>query len=238
MNRMDEHFAGIIFDFNGVLLWDSDLHEEAFKRFAARIRRTPLSREEMELEFHGRTNRDIIEYLLGELPDDARIHELAEEKEGYYRQLARALGDGYHLAPGAIDLLNYLVANGIPRAIATSSPKSNVDFFIERLDLLHWFDEANIVYDAGRYPGKPAPFIYLEAADRLALAPARCIVVEDAIMGIKAAHDATIGAVIAISSTASAATLVDLPGVRQVIPDLTRFPRELLAAANLSRTEA
>jgi len=222
-------FAAVIFDFNGVLLWDNPLHEEAFARFSVRFRQSPITREEMRRALHGRVNRDIMEYILGRAPTEAEAQAMAEEKETLYRELARAEGDAYRLSPGAIELLDYLVAHDIPRAIATSSPKSNVDFFIERLHLLRWFDEVRIVYDDGRYPGKPAPGIYLETAQRLGLPPARCLVVEDSLMGIESARRAGAGAIIGIGPSASEAVAGGLPGVRLTIPDLTRFPRQLLS---------
>lgn len=232
----ERNLGAVIFDFNGVLLWDNPLHEEAWRRFSAQLRGTPMSLDEMRTEVHGRTNRDILTYVIGHTPDEAELHELAEGKEGFYRRLALESGDAYHLAPGAVEFLDFLVAHNIPRAIATSSPASNVTFFIEQLNLLRWFDEADIIYDEGRYPGKPAPFIYLEAAGQLGLPPERCVVVEDAIRGIEAAYNAGAGAIVGVSSTTSAADLAALPGVDAVIPDLTRFPRELFGHLQPAQT--
>ena len=92
------------------------------------------------------------------------------------------------LAPGAIDFLNYLKENNIPRTIATMSEKDNVDFYIEELKLYQWFDLEKIVYADGTIPGKPAPDIYIKAARMLNLATQDCIVVEDAISGIESAE--------------------------------------------------
>jgi len=157
--------------------------------------------------------------------DEARP--LAEEKEVIYRDLARA-APAYHLSPGAVESLDYLTAHNVPRAIATSSPAVNVAFYVETLGLSRWFDPLHIIYDRGLYPGKPAPDIYLEAAERLALSPARCVVVEDSLAGIRSAHDAGSGAIVAIGPPADHAALGALPGVSAVIVDLGSFPRELL----------
>ena len=222
------NFDGVIFDFNGVLLWDNHLHEEAWRRYSARLRGTPLSDEEMRRQVHGRVNLDIFAYVLGRELSRAEVQPLAEEKETIYRRLALAAGADYRLSPGAVALLDDLVAAGIPRAIATSSPWVNVAFFIEQLDLHRWFAPEHIIYDRGLYPGKPAPGIYLEAAEKLGIAPERCIVVEDSIAGIAAARAANIGGIVAIGPAAGHAALAALPGVGAVIEDLHHFPREWL----------
>ena len=227
----DRQLDSVIFDFNGVLLWDNALHEEAWRRYSARLRGAAMSDEEMRHYVHGRVNRDIFAYLLGRPLSDDELRPLAEEKEVIYRDLARA-APAYHLSPGAVELLDYLTAHDTPRAIATSSPAVNVAFYIETLGLGRWFDPAHIIYDRGLYPGKPAPDIYLEAAERLTLPPARCIVVEDSLAGIRSAHDAGMGAIVAIGPPADHAALEVLPGVSAVIADLRAFPRELLQVAS------
>ncbi|MBP6786092.1 MAG: HAD family phosphatase [Candidatus Promineofilum sp.] len=222
---------GIIFDFNGVLLWDNPLHEEAWGRISTRLRGRPMSAGEMKTAVHGRVNRDIFGYVLGrELADD-ELQLLVEEKESLYRRLALESGDAYHLSPGAAALLDFLVANHIPRAIATSSPGINVTFFIEQLDLRRWFTPETIIYDRNVYPGKPAPGIYQEAAERLGAPPERFVVVEDSVAGIRSAHAAGIGAIVAIGPAEMQATLASLPGVDEVIATLEQFPRARLSAA-------
>lgn len=229
---MDEtRFEGVIFDFNGVLLWDNHLHEEVWRDLSARMRGTAMTMAEMHEAVHGRVNRDIFEYVLNRPLGDAELQSLIDEKESLYRQLALDNLDTYYLAPGAVDLLDFLAANGIKRAIATSSPKVNVDFFIEHLDLYRWFTPETIVYDLGRYPGKPAPGIYLEAAERLGSPPERLIVAEDAASGIQAAYSAGAGAIVAVGPADSRERLAALPGVTMVVEDMTGFPRSLLLAA-------
>lgn len=224
-----EQFDGVIFDFNGVLLWDNHLHEEAWRRFSAQLRGMPMTDEEMRREVHGRVNLDIFSYLFDRPASAEELQPLMEEKETLYRQLALETLDTYQLSPGAVDLLDFLVAHDIPRAIATSSPSVNVDFFIEYLDLHRWFAPERIIYDRGLYPGKPAPDIYLEAAGRLDRPPERLIVVEDSIAGIRAAQDAGAGAIVAIGPVEDHARLTALPGVSRCIVDLTDFPREMVA---------
>lgn len=225
---IEQRYAGVIFDFNGVLLWDNHLHEAAWRRFSAHLRGAPMTDAEMVHAVHGRVNRDIFEYVLGRKIGEEELGQLADEKETIYRQLALDSIDTYHLSPGAIDLLDFLVAHDIPRAIATSSPWVNVAFFIEHLDLHRWFSPEHIIYDRGLYPGKPAPDIYLEAVGRLGGDPSSYVVVEDSIAGIRSAHDAGIGAIAGIGPADGHAALANLPGVAVVIEDLGQFPRFIL----------
>lgn len=224
----DRLYDGVIFDFNGVLLWDNHLHEEAWRRYSAGLRGRPMSDEEMVHQVHGRVNLDIFTYLIGRQVDKDELEPLMEEKESLYRELALASLDTYTLSPGAADLLDYLAAHDIPRAIATSSPWVNVAFFIEHLALHRWFEPELIVYDRGIYPGKPAPDIYWEAAGRLAVPPKHCVVVEDSLSGIRSAHDAGIGSIVAVGQAESHASLAAQPGVEHVITDLGAFPRSIL----------
>ncbi len=69
----NNQYDGVIFDFNGVLLWDNHLHEEAWRRFSERLRGVPISVDEMKVAVHGRVNRDILEYVLGRRPDDDEV---------------------------------------------------------------------------------------------------------------------------------------------------------------------
>ena len=56
--------SAVLFDFNGVLFWDTPLHEEAWRRVATYLRGFALSDEEMLQHVHGRVNQDIFSYVL------------------------------------------------------------------------------------------------------------------------------------------------------------------------------
>jgi HAD superfamily hydrolase (TIGR01509 family) len=222
-------FAGVIFDFNGVLLWDTHLHEQAWTRYSARVRGTPLTQEEMEQHIHGRPNSDNMRYLAGADLDAETIARMSNEEESIYRALCLEQGEAFKLAPGAIELLEYLVAEDIPHAIATSSDIVNVRFFAEHLHLANWFDLDKIVYADGTFRGKPAPDIFLRAAERIRLPPEQCIVCEDSKAGLAAAHAAGIGKIVALPTGLTADIQRQLPGVSVVIPDFYAFDRAWLA---------
>jgi HAD superfamily hydrolase (TIGR01509 family) len=219
---------GVIFDFNGVLVWDSDLHEEAWSHTARALRGAPLSLQDLRDHIHGRPNRAILEYLAGHPLAPAEAAALAAAKEQRYRSLCLARGAQFHLSPGATDLLGWLAARHILRAIATSAGPDNIAFYQAQLSLSTWFSTEQIVFDDGALPGKPAPDIYLRAAARLGLAPQHCAVVEDSRAGIAAAHAAGIGQIIALGPPEEHGALLQLPGVQTAIASLAAFPRGML----------
>ena len=222
-------YKGIIFDFNGTLFFDSKKHYDAWKKYSKQLRGTEFSDDEMRKYMFGRTNEDIIAYAIGRKPEPELCEKLAKEKESLYRQMCLEDPENFHFAPHAEDLLDYLCKKNIPHTIATMSEKDNVDFYIKEMNLANWFDVNKIVYSDGTIPGKPAPDIYIKAAQKLNLAPEDCIVVEDALSGIEAAHKAKIGCIIAIASLESTDLYKDIPYVHQVITDYNEFDLTLFS---------
>jgi len=190
-------YKGIIFDFNGVLLWDGEWHYEAWQIASRQLRGTPFSDQEYQ-NLIGRTNREILPYVFKRELSEKEVDQGTEYKENIYRNLALSKGDELRLSPGAEQLLNLVVQNKIPHTIATSSERGNVDFFIKNLGLERWFETRDIVFDDGTVPGKPAPDLYLRAADKLGLQPHECVVIEDSRSGIASAKAAGAGKIIAV----------------------------------------
>jgi beta-phosphoglucomutase-like phosphatase (HAD superfamily) len=213
-------YRGIIFDFNGVLWWDTELQEQAWKSFSKNLRGTSLTKAEMKIHVHGRNNKHTLSYLVGHNVNSDELEQLTQEKENIYRELCLAKGKDFKLSPGAKELLSYLVKHSIPNTIATASEKSNLDFFIKYLKLDKWFNVSKIVYDNGKLQGKPAPDIYLKACKNIQLNPKECIVVEDAISGIRAARAARIGKIIALGARYKEPGLKELEGYNNVIENL------------------
>lgn len=218
---------GIIFDFNGTLFFDSHMHYEAWRIYSKQLRGYEFTDEEMRQNMFGRTNADIIEYAIGKKPSPELVEKLAKEKESMYRQMCIKDKEHFVLAPGAEDFLNYLKENNIPRTIATMSEWDNVEFYIKEFKLEQWFDIDKIVYSNGKIPGKPAPDIYKIAAKNLNLLPEECIVVEDAISGINAAHNANIGMIIAIASIEKDSLYTSIPYVNKVIRNFCEIDKSI-----------
>ena len=219
---------GIIFDFNGTLYWDSQLHYDAWREYSKLLRGYEFSDEEMRNKMFGHTNEDIIEYAIGEKPTKEMVEKYGKEKEALYRKRCLLDPDNFKLAPGAIELLYYLKENDIPRTIATMSEWDNVEFYIKEFKLDKWFELDKIVYSNGKIPGKPAPDIFKIAAEKINLKPQDCIVIEDAIAGIKSAQSAGIGKIIAIASLEPIEYYKKIDAVDDIIKDFYGFNRNLL----------
>lgn len=196
-------FEGIVFDFNGTLLWDMDLHEKVWREIAYRHLGRTLTADEWIHGFVGRTNAEIWPFLVGHEPDKPEIHRLSEEKERIYRDLLVSMPDRLKLVDGATVLFDLCVKNGIKIAIGTAAGKTNVDFYVKTFGLAKWFTPDRIVYDDGTMPGKPDPALFRTAMERIGVEPARCIVVEDGILGIQSARAAGAGKVYGIWADAT-----------------------------------
>ena len=168
-----------IFDFNGTLVFDSIYHEQAWNRYMEGRLGRVVPREEFLAHVHGRTNRDILTYLLGRCPTQAEADAEGEAKEELYRQLCRQAGPAYRLVDGAAALLDRLAAENIPFAIATSSTRPNVEFYFEQLGLARWFTPERVIFSGPDMPGKPDPAIYQRLFERFSLDPAQCLFIDD-----------------------------------------------------------
>ncbi len=185
---------------DGVVVDNISYHFDAWRQFAARYSRG-LSDDELTRYVNGRVAREVLEYLFRQALTDEEVHRYTEEKEGLYRELYRP-----HLKPteGLLPFLETLRTNGIPTAVATSAPYSNIDFTLGGTGTRPYFRE---IVDARHVKrGKPDPEIYLQAASRLGIPPDRCIVIEDALLGVQAGLGAGMK-VIGITTTHPAAEL-------------------------------
>ena len=90
-------------------------------------------------------------------------------------------------------MLSYLKAHGYKVGMATSTPWDTVKDHLERTDMMGYFD--TVVTGDMIEHGKPAPDIYLLAAERLGVDPAECIGVEDSMSGVRSIHAAGMRAV-------------------------------------------
>lgn len=188
---------GIIFDFNGTMFQDSPFHEQAWIYIIKKYSTKVVTNEDILHKIHGQTNDKVLTYFLNETLSQEKIILLSNEKEAYYRKLVLNQPD-LALTEGLEEILNNLHQRNTPMTIATASPKQNVEFYYSLFNLDRWFDKDKIIYDDGSFTGKPCPDIFILAAQKLNLLPKDCLVIEDAISGLKAAMNAGIGTIIAI----------------------------------------
>ncbi len=144
-----------------------------------------LSREQFDASF-GQRNDTTLATWFGSAATREDLARISEAKEEHYRRLVRKRG--VDLLPGVEMWLGRLAAAGWRQALATSAPRLNVDVILEVLGIAHVF--ATIVTAEDVVRGKPDPEVFLAAATRLAAPVYRCVVVEDAPVGIQAARRA------------------------------------------------
>ena len=113
---------------------------------------------------------------------EAAADELLERSEVLYDAVANA---GIDHRPGIVDLLEWLVARNLPRAVATSTRRPLALRKLAAAGLLPYFGAVCTSSDVA-WP-KPAPDVYLLAARTLDVAPSRCLVLEDSPTGVRAA---------------------------------------------------
>jgi len=190
-------YTGVIFNFNGTLFWDTLYHNRSWDLFLSEYG-IHLTDEEKFLKIHGKNASEIFPALLNRTLTQEEIHKFTLEKEGLYQEIC--LQEGMALAPGAIDLFEFLQEHAIPFTIATASGRENVEFFFEYLHLANWFNIDQVVYDDGTVKGKPNPDLYLRAMHLLNRSAEEVIVFEDAVAGIQAAQNARAGKIIIVNS--------------------------------------
>lgn len=126
-----------------------------------------------------------------------RVHDLVLERSGqrlptdfdvtFHARVFAAFERELEPVAGAVDVLEKLVAGGVPYCLASSGSHERIRVGHRRTGLDRWFGDELIFSseDVGR--GKPAPDLFLYAAARMGVAPEKCVVVEDSPLGVRAA---------------------------------------------------
>ena len=162
---------GVIFDLDGVLCHTDHYHYLAWKALADRLG-LPFD-ERVNDRLRGVSRMDSLEIVLS----------LGEKQFTQAEKEQMAEMGPEALAPGAVDVLRDLKAQGWKLAVGSSS--KNAPLILERTGLEGYFDT---VADGSQITrSKPDPEVFLLAARKLNLCPSECIVVEDAVAGIQAA---------------------------------------------------
>jgi beta-phosphoglucomutase len=151
-----------------------------------------LGREGVDLTYEqflstfGMRNDTILRKLFGSDLSDAEVERIAEVKETHYRHLVRTRG--VTLLPGVAECMERLREQHFCQAIASSAPRANVEANLTALGITRYIDTIVCADDVRR--GKPDPQVFLLAAERVRVAPERCIVIEDAPAGLEGARRA------------------------------------------------
>jgi len=174
---------GIVFDLDGVLVSTDELHYRGWKALADR-EGIPFDRT-INHRLRGVSRMESLDIILEATKKAYTVAEKAEMatfKNSVYVRSLEAITPK-DLPPGVPEVLAALKTRGLPIAIGSSS--KNARLILGRLGLAETFDA---VVDGNEITkSKPDPEVFLKAALRIGVAPALCLVVEDAVAGIRAA---------------------------------------------------
>lgn len=190
---MSNHYRAVIFDLDGVLADSEGLHILAWQQLFAALGLPFETR--WSSEWVGVPDSEIATMVAGRFSVRIGATELLNRKRHQFRALVRA-----RLKPfeGTAAELQRCACCSVPMAIGTSSVRAEASLMLKVLGFHVYFPVIVAGDDVSRI--KPAPDIYLEAARRLDVPPAQCIVLEDSPAGITAALEADM-AVVAVATS-------------------------------------
>lgn len=175
-------FKGVIFDLDGVICFTDKFHYQAWKKLADRL--GIEFDEKINDRLRGVSRMASLEIILEKSAraySDAEKESFAAEKNDAYRALLENMGKS-DVSEEVRDTLSELRARGVLLAIGSSS--RNTPLILEKTGMKQYFDAVSDGNNITR--SKPDPEVFLKAAQFLNLAPADCLVVEDAVAGIDA----------------------------------------------------
>lgn len=206
----------VIFDMDGLMLDSEPLAKRAWSKALAE---SGLSIDDaLYLEVVGRSVPDTKQIFCSALGAGFVFDDVYARQHGYFEDIIAR--EGIPLKPGLCELLAWLEGHGVPKALASSTPRAGVLARLQRVGL----DECFPVIVAGDdiQHSKPAPDIFLAAAELLGVSPAHCVVLEDSESGIRAAHAAGMLPLMVPDMKAPSAEVVTL--AYQVLPSLHALP--------------
>jgi HAD superfamily hydrolase (TIGR01509 family) len=179
--------SAILFDFNGVIVDDEPQHCDALIATLAEYGHA-LDRDTYYAEYLGFDDRECFKFTfrrLGCADDDGSVAAAIERKNVHYE---RAIRDSMRLVPGAEEFIENAALDGFQLAIVSGALRREIEMVLDLAGLRPHFAEIVAAEDVTAC--KPDPQGYLRARTALALAPNRCVVVEDSLPGLAAARAA------------------------------------------------
>jgi beta-phosphoglucomutase-like phosphatase (HAD superfamily) len=184
----------LIFDMDGTMIDSMGHHRQSWTAFA-HAHGVTMPIDELMRRTTGRTGVECMGELFGRPIAHDHARALVQHKERLYRE---AFGPVFREVAGFKAFARAAAARGLKLGVGTAGDAENIAFALAHL-ALHEPLHATVGGDEG-LPGKPEPAIFLEVARRLGVAPAHCIVFEDAPLGIEAARRAGMRAVAVCTS--------------------------------------
>ncbi|RWR80452.1 HAD hydrolase [Cinnamomum micranthum f. kanehirae] len=192
----------VILDLDGTLLNTDGIVAEVLKRFLVKYGK----------KWDGR----VAQRIVGKTPLEAATaivedYELPCTTEEFISEITPLFSDQWcniRALPGAVRLLKHLNGHGVPMALASNSPRENIE---AKISYHHgWKDYFSVIIGGDEVRlGKPSPEIFLEAAKKLHVEPSKCLVIEDSLTGVMAGKAAGMG-VVAVPSMRKQAPLFNI----------------------------
>ncbi|OQS40397.1 hydrolase [Chromobacterium haemolyticum] len=177
---MPQNYDAILFDMDGLMIDTERISMESWRRAADELDMA-LS-DQLLLDMVGLSMRRCTEFLserLGSQDDAVALQNVG--RKHYWQMLEH---EEIPLKRGIEALLDWALAQSLPRAVATSTQRQLADIKLGRTGLSRYFD--TVVAGDEVAHTKPAPDVYLAAARKLGVDPLRCVVLEDSIYGLHA----------------------------------------------------
>jgi beta-phosphoglucomutase len=188
MNLSNNETRAVLWDMDGTLIDSMPYHWQAWQDTLRQINRHV--EHSVWNQTAGMRNSEIIPLLFPDMsPEQAQYVDRA--KEARYRELIEL--QGIELLSGVADWIQRFQTAGWKQAVASSAPSENVATIAHALHFNGTFEA--LISGADVQRGKPNPDIFLAAAQRLNVDPQHCLVIEDAEIGIEAAHRAGMKAI-------------------------------------------
>ena len=179
----------VAFDMDGLIF---DTEDTYFKAATALLeKRGKVYTQELDRAVMGRPPRFCFELFKETFGFPETWQELQTESENLFLEF---IDDGYSTMPGFYELIEHLERRNIPKGICTSSSLRVVSEVLRRKDLVKRFSFVLTAEDVTH--GKPAPEVYLKAAERFGIAPSEMLALEDSPAGCQAASSAGAYAVV------------------------------------------
>jgi beta-phosphoglucomutase family hydrolase len=207
---------------DGVIVDSNPVHRQAWEIYNRGL--GIETTEDMHQRMYGKRNDQIVRDFMGSHLTDAQVFAHGAAKERMYRELIGPRLDAA-IVPGVRAFLEH--HRDLPLAVASNAERENVNFVLETAGLMPFF---RVVVDGHQvsHP-KPAPDVYLKAAELLAADPRNCIVFEDSFSGVQAAMAAGMR-VVGLRTTHQ-----ELPGTDLAVDDFLSPELESWIARTIGR---
>ena len=180
MTAIPHPLDAVMFDMDGLLLDTEAVHRETMAQSASAL--GLAWRDEVFLELVGVHRDENNRTLRGHYGEDFPLAAFYADSD---RRFDERLAETMPLRPGVIAILDHLAAEGVPRALVTSTASPAAEERLRLAGLIDRFD--TVVTRSHVVHPKPAPDPYLLAAERLGVRPAHCVALEDSHNGVRAA---------------------------------------------------